>query len=513
MVIDYSKWDNLEISDDSDVEVHPNVDKKSFIRWKQRDIHEKREQRSQTKDHMKLEHQMNDRLLSRIETLHNALKSHIESSETKDGTPEEFVLQTLLDTTTPEDLQKAQVLGKPDPNAPTYAEMLTKLADKVSSEIPKNTADRWKAFEKGILGFKNELKSRNDASKAELEKMERDDSRKITSQGLRDGFNTTHVAKADPTPPAPESSKKAGKSKIETVELLNSGPSKSSGFDSLSSGAEADIDEEDTDEEAEFDRQHHATKLGKDFGKIKPSDLRASAEFIAKNPTVLAERESDGLLIEAFNAQIDGKDTLSKQYVHQALLLQYCRQLGGSSNAVQLFFKRITTPNHTAQAAFFNDVNDTHFKLKGRAIEIAKEKGETKEVEQIQLHAVDPNQQIYIEIPPKESEDPQLQEARQIFETFPPGFQKALETKDLDKINVVLGKMSVDEAEEIVGKLSESGMLSLIEEIIDSTTEEGQAKLAALEAEKKDKGKQSTLAGETIKEEEEEYNPLVDEVD
>ena len=46
MPIDYSKWDKIEISDDSDVEVHPNVDKKSFIRWKQRDIHEKRMQRN-----------------------------------------------------------------------------------------------------------------------------------------------------------------------------------------------------------------------------------------------------------------------------------------------------------------------------------------------------------------------------------------------------------------------------------------------------------------------------------
>ena len=46
MPIDYSKWDKIELSDDSDVEVHPNVDKRSFIRWKQRDIHEKRQQRN-----------------------------------------------------------------------------------------------------------------------------------------------------------------------------------------------------------------------------------------------------------------------------------------------------------------------------------------------------------------------------------------------------------------------------------------------------------------------------------
>ncbi|KAF3915292.1 hypothetical protein AA313_de0201768 [Arthrobotrys entomopaga] len=511
MVIDYSKWDNLEVSDDSDVEVHPNVDKRSFIRWKQQDIHEKREIRSRTKENMKNEHIMNDRLLSRIETLHTALKSHIEKSETKDGTPEDFVLQTLLETTTPEDLQKAPVAGNPDPNAPTYADMLAKLADKVSQDVPKSAANRWKAFEYGLSKFKNELATRNEASKAELAKMEREDARKITSDGLRDGFNTTIVAKSDPSP-APESSKtKTEKSKVETVELLNS-PNPNSPTIESSSGADADI-EEGSDEDSEFDSQHHATKLGKDFGKIKAADLRASAEFIAKNPAVLAERESDGLLIEAFNVQMEGKDTLAKQYVHQALLLQYCNKLGGSANAVQMLFKRITTANHAAQKAFYDDVNDTSRKIKTRAADIAKERAsEPKEVEQIQLHAVDPNQQIYIEIPPKDSDNPEHQKGRQIFESFPPGFQRALETKDLDKINVVLGKMSVDEAEEIVGKLSESGMLSLVEGVIDSTTEEGQAQLAELEAEQKNKGKQPSLASEPIQEEEE-YNPLVDEVD
>lgn len=47
MAIDYSKWDKIELSDDSDVEVHPNVDKKSFIKWKQQSIHEQRFKRNQ----------------------------------------------------------------------------------------------------------------------------------------------------------------------------------------------------------------------------------------------------------------------------------------------------------------------------------------------------------------------------------------------------------------------------------------------------------------------------------
>lgn len=48
--------------------------------------------------------------------------------------------------------------------------------------------------------------------------------------------------------------------------------------------------------------------------------------------------------------------------------------------------------------------------------------------------------------------------------------------------------MSVEEAEEIVEKLSEGGMLSVEEGIVDATTEEGRKKLEEIEAEGK-KGK------------------------
>lgn len=57
--LNYSKWDNLELSDDSDIEVHPNVDKKSFIRWKQQDIHQKRQERKAELDSLCREKDIN----------------------------------------------------------------------------------------------------------------------------------------------------------------------------------------------------------------------------------------------------------------------------------------------------------------------------------------------------------------------------------------------------------------------------------------------------------------------
>lgn len=43
--VNYSKWDNLTLSDDSDTECHPNIDKKSFIKWKREALHKEREER------------------------------------------------------------------------------------------------------------------------------------------------------------------------------------------------------------------------------------------------------------------------------------------------------------------------------------------------------------------------------------------------------------------------------------------------------------------------------------
>ena len=90
-------------------------------------------------------------------------------------------------------------------------------------------------------------------------------------------------------------------------------------------------------------------------------------------------------------------------------------------------------------------------------------------VEQIQLQAVDPDTAIHIAVPPPNSDDPETQQARKIFEAFPPGLQRALERGQLEDINVVLGKMAVDEAEEIVELLGQGGMLSIEPKIIDTT--------------------------------------------
>jgi cell division cycle protein 37 len=156
----------------------------------------------------------------------------------------------------------------------------------------------------------------------------------------------------------------------------------------------------------------------------------------------------------------------------------------------------ITTKDHQASTLFQNDVNETYNKIKIRVLELAKDNNPANDsagVEQIQLHAVDPNTKISISIPPANSTASEEIEARKIFDNFPPSLRRALESESLDQVNKVLGKMSVEEAEDIVQKLGEGGMLNLEEGIVDATTEEGRKKLEEIEAEGKKEKTETVL--------------------
>ncbi|KAH9030667.1 Cdc37 N terminal kinase binding-domain-containing protein [Lactarius pseudohatsudake] len=66
MPLNYSKWDQLEVSDDSDIEGHPNVDKISLIRDCQRDVHEKRGARNHRIEQLRAKVACNDVLPARL---------------------------------------------------------------------------------------------------------------------------------------------------------------------------------------------------------------------------------------------------------------------------------------------------------------------------------------------------------------------------------------------------------------------------------------------------------------
>ncbi|KAI9767907.1 MAG: hsp90 co-chaperone Cdc37 [Geoglossum simile] len=481
MVLDYSKWDNLELSDDSDIEVHPNVDKPSFIRAKQNQIHQERYQRRHQIETLKYERIINDGLLTRIDSFINTLQAHGSPSVDAD----ELVFHTLVEAAG--DPSSDQPPPRPEgvhakvEEQPTYSKMMGALVDQVKKAVDESKSDsRWDKYLSELRSHQQKVQNLQKELQVKLDELEKVESRKITSDSIHTGFDSSYVSKGDK-----QSGKETQTDKTKSVELLNP-----QGVEKGESSSGAGADAEDADKDS-IDEHIEPSKIGKEFAKIKIGDYKACLNFISENPSVVAEKETDGLLIEAFNSQIEGQDEYARQCVHQALLLQYCRQLG--KDGVGLFFKRISTPSHQAQKVFRDDVSTTYDRIRTRAAELAKERSSTSAgVEQIQLQAVDPNTKITINIPP-----PTDTTACEIFSGFSTDLQKSLESGSLDEVNKVLGEMSVEEAEGVVAKLGEGGMLSLEEGVIDATTEEGREALRRFEEGERGRGKQEEAVGDT----------------
>lgn len=489
MPLNYSKWDNLELSDDSDIEVHPNIDKKSFIRWKQRDIHEKRDQRKAEKDALKAEIDTNNALSPRLDELTENAK--------KEGSA--YYSREVAKLSA----GRQERGNKDGPNGPTTDDMILSLLLQIQQHDNvkgKTGNDLDEALVKELQGHREKLGARQTQIQFELEQMEKEDSKKITSDSIREGWNSGYVAKAELEPEVKPAASK-GKKKSETViETLNS-PSSSTAAAGTSSqpsaGSESDDeDEENIPEADDIQRQFanlpscvpssiplSASALPANFDPAKSLNINAfetALQFLSKHKVLLhpSNNTTDSLLLEAFNAQMASNSSLSRRCVEKALMIQYCNKLG--PDGVNLFFRRMVgSKDGRASVVYLNDVLATYSRIRDRSKALAEQQATSGAgEEQIQLVAEDENTVIGFEVPEgpppevielegeaKEKLDPEdvkawLQKRWDIFQSFPEEFRKALETKELKKVNEVLGRMKVDEAEEIVGKLDQAGILN-----------------------------------------------------
>ncbi|CED83763.1 Cell division cycle 37 protein, CDC37 [Phaffia rhodozyma] len=462
MPLNYSKWDMLELSDDSDIEEHPNIDKKSMIRWKQQSIHQKRQERQQRIAKLRAEISLNETLRPRIVSLLDSLKT----LPPKEATSK---FSSLVSQLTNEPSPDKPNTGAP--NQPTYDVMLLHLLEQVAKEAKDGAkdgedTDRLASRLTERLEFHNgKLDHRTEECGTLIEQEEKEEKSKITSEHIHEGFSSGFVNKAGENileeKPKPASSKK----KETTIEVLNPESSKSATVES------------DDDEDLPM-----ATPIAKEFTNIRYGDFDGALRFIQSNPSIMAESNTDSLLLEAFNSEIDGKKVKAKVCVEKGLLIQYCRKLG--RDGVRLFFQRMNQPGEAGKKAlhlFQSDVEATYQRMATRVKEMAAEKASSSAggegEEQIQLVAEGgasvsfnipegpPPEEIRLEGEGTEGLDPvqvraYLMQQWEIFDSFENKMKDALKKESLDEVNKVLGSMKLDEAEKVVGLMSEAGILN-----------------------------------------------------
>lgn len=452
-MVDYSKWDNIELSDDSDVEVHPNVDKNSFIRWKQRDIHEKRLQRAQQIKGLRIQKEMYTQLTKRALYLLTEFKGDLSNDTERNDS-----VNGLFDKNEICKLEQ-------NPDTPPYNEMLEDLFIQMKDDMKKddeqltssNIKLRLKAHQEKI----NKVMLEIDPKIVELEN---EDHEKITSDDYKEGFNSSFInKKADEntvnentvpvTVPAASNAKPISTSEKKIVEVINnSKPVSNENF----------LDE------------MTVAPTTTEFSKL--TTFESSKNFILKNPNFVTHQQKDALLMSCFDLVLAGELKLASQIIKQAIIIQWVSPMinGDPSNPeeamfsqmplkakleyVAKFFSQLSNDSSPLRQRFDLDVDQMvqHIKKRCEVIKTEEVEGESNEgVEQIQLKSLDPNTELKVNIPDENSKE------FEVFKTLPQDMQDAIKIGSLDAVNEVFARMEIKEAEDVLEKFNESGVISI----------------------------------------------------
>ncbi|KAJ1644116.1 hsp90 co-chaperone Cdc37 [Coemansia asiatica] len=471
MPIDYSKWDNLELSDDSDVEIHPNIEKGTFLRLRQRKIREEREKRRQQREANEEIVALNTSLSESIGKLRN------EVTEASSSTLSELIDKWQKDAQRGAEYMaernRAVERGEESP-VPSQEDMMDTLKARIKSELSEaavnaESMDDMRMAIAGLLdGHLEKLEKNKADAEKELERIRKEEAKHVAPDSvIHEGFNRSIVgtSSSGSSSKAAPSATTTVKQTVTTDEVLNPdsvGKHKDVVDEPKRVNQQQQQQQEGLDENGELEFDEDARQ----FASL--TSLSVSYDFIRKHFSVISERKSDQIMAQAFTAELAGKKKLARQYVHQALIITYVLKMG--STGINVFFNRVGSKGQ-AQDMFIKDVESYYERIENRCkvIKSESEQEAENEVESIQLQCDDPNAPIRISVP---ADDEQDKERLALFEQLPEELRAALREGTLDAINKVLATISGSEAERLLGICGQGNFLVIDGEIVVDPNEE-----------------------------------------
>ncbi|ODV78123.1 uncharacterized protein CANTADRAFT_54365 [Suhomyces tanzawaensis NRRL Y-17324] len=458
MPIDYSKWDKIELSDDSDIEVHPNVDKNSFIKWKQRDIHEKRQQRNIEIKSILVQLTMYAKLNTRVDYLlanlspsqfldNDVVFSKLNSQFDKS---EKFDYNRLI-AEKGDDLRKGLKDLKFDEeeiqNTPPYNEMVEDLFVQVKEDHESAQTDG-ELLAKLIKDHRNKIDDILSKQTIKLDDLLNQKAQLISSDDIHTGFDRSFLNK-DKEEEVKSEEKPKGTEKQTVVETINNPTQPVT---------------QSTSAVQEYD-DLVLLPATEEFSKISSKSITDSAEFLFKHTNICSEAQKDALIMTAFDSQLEGNSTRAKQIIHQSLLLQYVAQLAGPKpskdqtiKAIKLFCSKISDSGSPASAGFNQDVENTfnHIKTRCEYLKNEQQVGSQNEEEMIQLKALDEGTELIVNLPAEGTPE------YEIFSTsLPKDLQEAVKTESIDEVNKIFATLKVEEAEKILEVFNQCGVIGI----------------------------------------------------
>ncbi|XBW36260.1 hypothetical protein QEN19_001852 [Hanseniaspora menglaensis] len=455
MPIDYSKWDKLELSDDSDIEVHPNVDKNSFIRWKQQDIHQKREERNAEIKTLEQQMEMYTQLNKRVDFLLKKQDGAILVNLSK--------LQEILNSNF-DKLEKCEG-DRIDKDIPPYNEMVSDLFEQFINELKKSGPVSQEKMILKIIEHRAKIEEVSKQGKEKLATLYKEKELHISSDDIHDGWNSSFVNKQNL---AEKNAPKAGENKAVVPKDLG-------------------LKEFIQYEGEENVLQLHPLTI--EFGNIEEENLQETERFLLQHYEIISSQQSDALMMSSFNHELELKTKLTHRAIFQSEVLSSIAQMyqlrykGDSSRYIhsgelqdiikKFFFKlKENRGDNMARTFFEKEVTTKYEHVQKRAIVMRQEQDEQEEdmVETIQLRSMDPDSKLIINLPDFSSQDTVEQQRCALFNEIPEALRNALLTGELDAVNEVLGTMSVEEGEQMLEIFNAGGFLG-IQELFENPEE------------------------------------------
>jgi len=439
---DYSKWDNIELSDDED-DVHPNIDKESWFRMKHRSRVE-REDREEV-DKKKITQEMATANL-RIREITKILKSldDDEDSDSDNELEDKDGLEAELKALKKDNKARQDKLDEYEKNKKWNIDNMCHVVEERTIVNPK--AGKTEFSDGGYA-----LPSSDDTSvKDKKDKA----GKKKSKPAATEVASTTAAAAATAEKPSEKSTDVNANKETKSKPATKPKPAPSSNTSSIPvipSKPNVGPDRETISMLSYHDFTEKYADLVEEFMAI--SSLDKSRDFLIQHGTILLqENASNYLLLASLEDEMNGYRDKMRLTARQSQLISNITELAKTmkahpGNVIIPFFKRMEEKAHFD--GFMVGLETFISNLIKRAVVKRKEIDEERAREE----GVDLK-----DIPREERLGPGGLDPMEVFETLPASLQEAFESRNTEQLQKAIMEMDPDEAEMHMKRCVDSGL-------------------------------------------------------
>mmetsp|Transcript_11236 Transcript_11236/g.24375 ORF Transcript_11236/g.24375 Transcript_11236/m.24375 type:complete len:457 (-) Transcript_11236:112-1482(-) len=448
---DYSKWDNIELSDDED-DVHPNIDKDSWFRMKHRSRVEREER--EEKDKKKIKAEMAKANL-RIKEINKILSKASAANDGSDSDSDDDL----------EDLDglRSELKAHQNANADNQAKLdnyeknkkwnVDNMCHVVEERTIVNANVGESKFTEAGFALPKEAEEalKKEAAKDNGTKTE---AKKKTTKREDEGVPTEKMsgAKISSTATAKTTSSAATTAKTTTTTLTAAKKPLPQPNDPTASVSVSMLTyHEFTVKYADVVEQFMALE-----------SMDKSKEFLLRNGDVLLqENASNYLLLASLEDEMNGYHDKMKLVARQSQIISNIAELAKSlklhpGNVIHPFFQRMQ--NKELHDGFMAGVNEFIKKIEIRAVQKKKEMDEERAREVAEQGADAEGTVDVSEIPREERLGPGGLDPLEVFDTLPESMQAAFESRDKEQLEAALRAMKPEELEYHMKRCIDSGL-------------------------------------------------------